>query len=81
MKTSVQAMPDPVKEKVVAFLCGSSSTMGFTFLKIPDEMLNIGWKILATALVGLAGGIAGIAGKDLYALVKRRFSVHKKARR
>jgi hypothetical protein len=81
MKTSVQAMPDPVKEKVVAFLCGNVSTMGFTFLKIPDEMMNIGWKILATALVGLAGGIAGLAGKDLYALVKKRVFINKKSKR
>lgn len=81
MKTRVQAMPDNVKERMVAFICGNASTMGFTFLKIPDEMMNIGWKILATALIGVAGGIAGLAGKDIYAVVKRKFLFNKKSKK
>ncbi|HEU4574622.1 MAG TPA: hypothetical protein VFS36_06430 [Chitinophagaceae bacterium] len=71
MKTNVQAMPENVKERVVAFICGDVSVMGFTFLKIPDEMMHLGWKITATLIIGLAGGVAGVAGKDLYAFAKR----------
>lgn len=68
----LQAMPENLKDKVLAFFCGNVTTMGFTFLKIPNEMSGIGWKVLATALIGLAGGIAGLVGKDLYVSVKRK---------
>lgn len=78
MKTRIHAMPDSVKEKVVAFLCGGGSTMSFTFLKIPNELMGIGWKIIATILIGVAGGIAGVAGKDLYMIAKKKFSSLKK---
>lgn len=74
-------MPESVKEKVVAFCAGNVSTMSFTFLKIPDEMMGIGWKILATLLIGLAGGIAGVAGKDIYALAKRKLFIKSKNKR
>lgn len=66
-------MPEHVKEKVYAFVCGDVSVMGFTFLKIPDEFIGIGWKVAVTIIVGVAGGIAGMAGKDLYAYVKEKF--------
>lgn len=78
MKTRVQAMPETLKEKGIAFVCGNVSTMGFTFLRIPDDMMNIGWKILATILIGIAGGIAGVAGKDLYAAIKRKIFYSKR---
>ena len=65
-------MPDNDKEKAVAFICGDLFSMGFIFLKMPDEMMHIGLKIATTLMVGLVGGLAGVAGKDLYAFIKPR---------
>lgn len=63
------AMPD-IREKAVAFISGDLAVMGFTFIRIPDELIGVGWKVLITIVVGIAGGIAGMVGKDLYTLVK-----------
>jgi hypothetical protein len=79
METRVNTMPANLKETITAFISGNVCTMGFTFLKIPTEFMGIGWKILATIMVGVAGGVAGVAGKDLYGALKRKIFVkHKK---
>lgn len=65
-------MPGSFKEGVLAFFSGNVFITGFTILKMPVEMDGIGWRILATILIGIFGGIAGLAGKDLYAMAKKK---------
>jgi hypothetical protein len=75
METNKQprtAMPEDIKDKAVAFITGDLTVMGFTFIRIPDELINLWWKVLITIVVGIAGGIAGMVGKDLYTLVKSK---------
>ena len=48
---------------------------------ISSIMLNVSWiaflsdtalKVLATVIVGVAGGMAGLAGKDIYQRIKNK---------
>jgi hypothetical protein len=73
MKTRISAMPNDLKENITAFLSGNVFVTGFTFLKMPVALEDIGWRVLATILIGLAGGFAGLAAKDIYQLAKRKF--------
>jgi hypothetical protein len=63
-------MPDHVKEKALAFISGDAAVMYLTFIKIPDEVLSLWWKVVVTIIVGIAGGVAGMIGKDLYVYIK-----------
>lgn len=70
-KSNRPTMPEDFKDKAVAFITGDLTVMGFTFIRIPDELIGVGWKVLITIVVGIAGGIAGMVGKDLYTWCKR----------
>lgn len=70
IRFKMPALPESVREKVYAFFCGDVTVMGFTFIKIPDELIGIWWKIFITIVLGAAGGFAGLAGKDIYTWVK-----------
>ena len=59
-----------VKENLWAFACGD--VMLFTFIGIPPEVSQLGWKVFSTVLLAIAGGIAGMVGKDLYVWVKAK---------
>jgi hypothetical protein len=78
MKTRISAMPNDLKENITAFLSGNVFVTGFTFLKMPVALEDIGWRVLATILIGLAGGFAGLAAKDIYLFAKRWFKKYKK---
>lgn len=55
------------KDKAVAFLCGDCSVTLYVMLGgIGVDLGHFALKVLATVILGAAGGIAGIAGKDIY---------------
>jgi len=64
-------MPEDEKQKVIAFLSGDFVVTLFFTLGIWNDLAHFGVKVLATVILGVAGGIAGIAGKDAYNRVKR----------
>ncbi|HEY1201695.1 MAG TPA: hypothetical protein VGE79_11965 [Niastella sp.] len=51
-----------MKEKALAFVSGSLLTV----------INSMGEEVFKTLFFGLLGGIAGIAGKELYSLIKKR---------
>ncbi|HUP13107.1 MAG TPA: hypothetical protein VM187_12860 [Niastella sp.] len=62
----------------IAFLCGDISvTMYLLFTGLVNDLLLFGAKLITTLLIGAAGGIAGMAGKEIYPVLrtalKRKF--------
>jgi hypothetical protein len=51
-----------MKENTLAFISGSVSGM----------LAGIGQQVLTTAILGIVGGMAGIAGKELYNHLKTK---------
>ncbi len=39
-----------------------------------EAAASFGLKVIATLILGVIGGIAGLLGKDLYASIKRKFN-------
>jgi len=66
-------MANDVKEKVISFVCGDvTSMLYFTLSGILSDMTHFGIQVASTLIIGVAGGIAGMIGKDwLYPKIKR----------
>lgn len=60
--------------KLVAFICGDLFvTLGQITGNIWADAGHFGVKLLATLVIGIAGGIAGVVGKDLYQHFKEKY--------
>lgn len=74
MYQNLISMSDNKRSKALAFLCGDFTVTlwllwGQNFW---HQIELFGLKILATIILGIAGGIAGLAGKDIYTWYKSR---------
>jgi hypothetical protein len=59
---------------LTAFLCGDISvTMYVLFTGMMNDLMLFGAKLITTLIIGAAGGIAGMAGKELYPVLKTFF--------
>jgi hypothetical protein len=65
-------MSDNKRDKIVAFVCGDLIVTAMNILGIFGDLGHFGLKVLATIILGAAGGIAGMIGKDVYAWWKNR---------
>lgn len=64
-------MSNEKKNKWLAFIAGDASvTLYQLFGGMWGELGVFGLKVLATIILGIAGGLAGLAGKDLYNHIK-----------
>lgn len=66
-------MADDTKSKVISFIAGDLFV--FTYVHLNGVIYHIGefaMKVLATIILGAAGGIAGMLGKDAYSWWKKR---------
>ena len=65
----------------VCFLFGDIFSMGF-YLLFGEAFTHFMLKALGTLVIGMLGGLAGLAGKDLYPIlkefVKKKLFNHKK---
>lgn len=64
-----------MKDKVLAFLAGDISVTLFQVFigGIWADLGHFGMKVGATIILGIAGGIAGMAGRDIYNRLKRKY--------
>ena len=66
-------MPDNTKSNWFAFLCGDLSVTLLQFIAGSwVEIGQFGLKVLVTIILGAAGGIAGMIGKDIYRWYKAK---------
>lgn len=67
-------MPQRVKDRFLAFIAGDASVTLFQVFagQIFADLGSFGLKVLATIILGIAGGIAGMVGKDLYNFYKSK---------
>lgn len=72
-------MPDKMKEKALAFIAGDISVTLYQIFGngIWDDIGHFGLKVLATIILGAAGGVAGMAAKDIYNYFKKRNNKNK----
>ena len=71
-----------MKNKLTAFFGGNIIVticqLGINFW---DELGSFGIKVLATLILGVAGGVAGLVGKDLlYPWIKKIFKIKTKTK-
>lgn len=63
-----------MRDKIIAFLFGDLFVTVQLFISgIIYDFGHFALKVLGTLIIGAAGGIAGMAAKDLYAMAKRHF--------
>lgn len=62
-----------MKERVIAFASGDVLTMlgMWHVLDLQTMVVDIAFKVVLTALLGLVGGITGLLGKDIYLTIKK----------
>ena len=69
-------------DDIVAFFGGSILSIGVTTTNIIQfHPLELAERLIIALLVGMFGGIGGIAGKELCAKIKRRIKVYKEKRK
>lgn len=62
--------PD-VKQRILAFVCGDVVVTGWLkIVGILSGITQFGWQVFSVLVLGIAGGIAGVAGKDIYGFLK-----------
>ena len=66
-------LPDDTNDRLRAFFFGDAIVTLYTLLGgIGTEIKEAGVKIVVTIILGVAGGIAGMVGKDIYKWWKMR---------
>lgn len=61
-----------MKEKVVAFISGALAAIIPNTASIAGMLGDFAVKVLTTAALGAVGGMAGLAGKELYNYLKSK---------
>lgn len=61
-----------MKEKIIAFAGGDLLAMFgmWHFLDLQAMFVDVAFKVVLTALLGIVGGVAGLLGKDIYRAFK-----------
>lgn len=62
-------MKKVLREGSLCFLSGDLLTSAF-YLWIGNDFAHFMLKVISTLIIGIIGGIAGLAGKDLYPVLK-----------
>ena len=62
-----------MKERIIAFTSGDLLTMlgMWHVLDLQTMVVDIAFKVMLTALLGIVGGITGLLGKDIYLILKK----------
>lgn len=63
-------MTEPRVANLIAFLGGEWTVMAVAWLHF--DPLSVGLKMLYTIVLGFFGGAAGLLGKDIYELIKKK---------
>jgi hypothetical protein len=62
---------ESIDKNSTCFLCADGFTMLFTMLW-GGELTHFIFKAAGTIIIGIFGGLAGLAGKDLYPILKKK---------
>lgn len=57
-------------DTLLAFVGGDMLVMAISWLHL--DLVALGLKLVMTMLLGIIGGAAGLFGKDLYELIKKK---------
>ena len=62
-----------MKERIIAFASGDLLTMAgmWHVLDLQTMVVDIVFKVVLTAVLGIVGGITGLLGKDIYLMLKK----------